>query len=469
MADYVECALADEAQLRVWRDKHGLSPGRKSVDEIATALERSRTVVAVVTSDYLNSAWCMGEFFVAASYNNFVVVLSEGISFNAIPFDRGATTAVRFSKLNSSARDLQSFCQAVFDKGRESNIPIGLSGSPLYELGGPALVLNLLSGRTPLGVLAPTKRRSQLLEAVSTLEASPIQGLRDGLARFSKADFLMVGLRDMEVALRGSENCSEEWLALGHLARPFNKQLMNRAFDHAGISETTMRSEFGIEDEELPPRIRRRSPRPTLTDKQKRILRDIVPVGERTLAPTTVQRHEAAPSPLGYEPELEDTRAQPMGETSDLSEAPWWAAVVAVLALALIGSVFLFLNGLENTESTEQAGDEFASAPSARVDEAMLEQPIVSESDAPRNSDVEPPIAQSTTLNSEIANYCSTAGECMLPDGYTLWRVSEDCFGEGNQWRAIYELNTTIVGGDPDLVQEGVTIRIPITDCVGTP
>jgi nucleoid-associated protein YgaU len=45
--------------------------------------------------------------------------------------------------------------------------------------------------------------------------------------------------------------------------------------------------------------------------------------------------------------------------------------------------------------------------------------------------------------------------------GDSLWSVAEKFYGDGNQWPAIYEANRSIIGANPDLVQDGIMLYIP--------
>lgn len=465
MADFIEYALKDEAKLTIWRDKHDLKKGNKAVGDIAYGLERSRTVIAIVTEKYLNSPWCMGEFFTAVSYSNFFVILSDEIDFKDIPFDHGTTTAARYSDLKS-VTSLQAFCDQVWEKGRNNKIPCGLSGSPLYELGGPALVLQLLSGTAPLGWRNETqgKRKRRLLEAVSTIQQSANENLKKGLATFSNGKYLMVGLDEMEEELLNSQGSKQEWLALAHLARPFNKRLMNRAFKKVGISEDQMRSEHGIGDEDLPPKRVRRSPRTTLSASEKRTLTEIKPHIERELTKPLVQETNPLPKQTKTERHSPSTIPKPKKAASTPQKnGEWWIAAFLVIVTMAVAAIFWILRNDIN------AGN----GPIDPIVE-VPEEPKPEEADA---SDLEPtsaihvpsPIEKPSALNNEIASYCSSAGECALPDGHTLWKVSEDCFGNGSRWNEIYQINSTIVGNDPNLVQEGAKITVPVSECVENP
>ncbi len=460
MADFVEFALADEAKLRIWRDKQGLGIGRNSVEDIAQGLERSRTVISIITQDYLNSAWCMGEFFTGVSYNNFIAILADEVSYEDIPFDRGTTTAIRFSELQS-VDQLQGFCKQVYDRGRSERSPRGLSGFPLYEMGEPALVLNLLWGTAPLGLrkITQTKRREQLLNAVKTIENSTIEGLKKGLGNYSKAAFLMVGLDQMEATLLRASNASQEWLALAHLARPFNKRTMNRAFERAGITEDTMRTEFGISAEELPPKRLRRRPRPTLSEQQKRVLRAITPVTSSFAVDSISETGKPTAESVEDRSEKAEMLSDPFG-------LKWRIGAYGLIFVGLFASLFLLGESSMDEPASQNPSDVFVEEDNDFSTRDTTDTVTRPDTPASNTQIGEPTDIISARPNDRLADYCQDSGKCTLPDGYTLWQVSLDCFETGERWEEIYNLNNSVVGDDPDLVQEGATITVQLSDCM---
>jgi nucleoid-associated protein YgaU len=44
--------------------------------------------------------------------------------------------------------------------------------------------------------------------------------------------------------------------------------------------------------------------------------------------------------------------------------------------------------------------------------------------------------------------------------GDSLWKISEKFYGDGNQWRRIYEANKGLIK-DPDVIHPGQTFTIP--------
>lgn len=49
-----------------------------------------------------------------------------------------------------------------------------------------------------------------------------------------------------------------------------------------------------------------------------------------------------------------------------------------------------------------------------------------------------------------------------VADGDSLWGIAKQTLGDGSQWRRIYELNQAAIGADPDVIQPGAVLRIPV-------
>jgi nucleoid-associated protein YgaU len=45
--------------------------------------------------------------------------------------------------------------------------------------------------------------------------------------------------------------------------------------------------------------------------------------------------------------------------------------------------------------------------------------------------------------------------------GDSLWKIAEQSYGRGDQWRKIYEANKQVIGGNPNLIQPGQQLTIP--------
>lgn len=52
------------------------------------------------------------------------------------------------------------------------------------------------------------------------------------------------------------------------------------------------------------------------------------------------------------------------------------------------------------------------------------------------------------------------AGSYVVEKGDSLWQIAADQFGDGARWTALYALNQTIIGGDPDLIYPGTVLRL---------
>lgn len=45
--------------------------------------------------------------------------------------------------------------------------------------------------------------------------------------------------------------------------------------------------------------------------------------------------------------------------------------------------------------------------------------------------------------------------------GDSLWAIAKRALGDGSRWREIYEANRDVIGPDPNVIQVGMTLRIP--------
>lgn len=45
--------------------------------------------------------------------------------------------------------------------------------------------------------------------------------------------------------------------------------------------------------------------------------------------------------------------------------------------------------------------------------------------------------------------------------GDSLWAIAKRMLGDGSRWREIYEANADVIGPDPNIIQVGVSLRIP--------
>ena len=50
--------------------------------------------------------------------------------------------------------------------------------------------------------------------------------------------------------------------------------------------------------------------------------------------------------------------------------------------------------------------------------------------------------------------YTVVRGDC-------LWNITKACCGDGSRWRELYELNTDVIGGNPNLIYPGQVLILP--------
>ena len=70
-------------------------------------------------------------------------------------------------------------------------------------------------------------------------------------------------------------------------------------------------------------------------------------------------------------------------------------------------------------------------------------------------------------VSADLAGEAFTLKEIPLPVGYviqpgdSLWKIAEREYGNGRQWKRIYDFNHDVIA-NPDRPKKGTTIRIPI-------
>ncbi|MFN2638068.1 MAG: LysM peptidoglycan-binding domain-containing protein [Gemmatimonadaceae bacterium] len=47
-----------------------------------------------------------------------------------------------------------------------------------------------------------------------------------------------------------------------------------------------------------------------------------------------------------------------------------------------------------------------------------------------------------------------------MKDDY-LYKIAKNYYGDGTQWRKIYEANKKVIGNDPNLIFPGQVLKIP--------
>jgi nucleoid-associated protein YgaU len=70
------------------------------------------------------------------------------------------------------------------------------------------------------------------------------------------------------------------------------------------------------------------------------------------------------------------------------------------------------------------------------------------------------PSAPAATPAPERPAPASTAGVYTVKSGDSLWKIAKHHYGDGNQWRRIYEANKDTIK-DPDLIYPGQELRLP--------
>lgn len=48
----------------------------------------------------------------------------------------------------------------------------------------------------------------------------------------------------------------------------------------------------------------------------------------------------------------------------------------------------------------------------------------------------------------------------VVQEGDSLWEIAEKYLGDGGEYRALYELNRTVIGDNPDLILPGVELEL---------
>lgn len=60
-----------------------------------------------------------------------------------------------------------------------------------------------------------------------------------------------------------------------------------------------------------------------------------------------------------------------------------------------------------------------------------------------------------------IATADTTADTYEVQSGDTLLSIAEQYYGDGTQWRRIYDANKDVIGSDPDKLKVGMKLKIP--------
>jgi nucleoid-associated protein YgaU len=75
------------------------------------------------------------------------------------------------------------------------------------------------------------------------------------------------------------------------------------------------------------------------------------------------------------------------------------------------------------------------------------------------------PIASPSAATAAVSPTSTTepvAGESYeVQSGDTLLTIAEQKYGDGTQWRRIYDANKDVIGSDPDKLKIGMQLKIP--------
>jgi 5'-nucleotidase/UDP-sugar diphosphatase len=106
------------------------------------------------------------------------------------------------------------------------------------------------------------------------------------------------------------------------------------------------------------------------------------------------------------------------------------------------------------TPTTVAAPAASASVPAPSPQRPALASPVASPS----------PVAGAATATpaSTTGSPATAGGETYeIQSGDTLLTVAEKFYGDGTQWRRIYDANRDVIGGDPDQLKVGQQLKIP--------
>lgn len=464
LAKFVETSLS-AAGLVTYRDAHDLQYGPELLKRLVLALERSKTVVALITPAYLASEWCKGELFIGAAYNNFICVLAKGSSHTQLPFRLDTSLAVYQSALETDPNCLQKFCDSVFSIGEKRKIRTGFDGRELPSPpGAPVHVLNTMSSRT-YALFVNDAGKRKLWDAAETLEACEFDGVHNAYAEFSNPKTMIAGLVSLQNALSRVERCETEWRALWRLARPFNKQVETYAFYMANISARELREETAPATHNVITREERRRRAKPISKKLQAQVDKIEPVcnhvkrADGPIIELTERRIKAAPTrvadwkhrwvklaarimSLRFKRQirsLPDSNIEQV-QVADSKEALSTAAaglVAFLIAIVFAGTlVSTWLKSHTVRGPSKQMAEVVKTAPLAKNPHGL-----------------------------SLPAYCGSDRICQFPSGSSLWQVAEDCYGDGSRWREIWTPNEARLDRDPNKVVSGQPFVLPPAGC----
>jgi nucleoid-associated protein YgaU len=463
LAQFAEAALTS-AGIVTYRDAYDLEYGPELLKRLVLALERAKTVVAIVTPAYLGSEWCKGELFIGAAYNNVICVLADGVSHDQLPFKLETGLAVYQRDLQSDADCLQKFCTSVFSIGEKRKTRTGFDGRPLPSLpGAPVHVLNMVSNRTyALFTTEAGKRRLKI--AAETLEACELEGVHDAYAEFSNPQTMIAGLVSLQTALDAAPREQEAWRALWRLARPFNKQVETYAFYMANLSANELREERAPVTRDVALRVAARRKTKPLPKRLQQQIDQIQPVTDRikrTDGPVVEKKRQLA------------TRDRLNGDW----RSGWERLAHAIMAFRFpsfapkVRTHQIDRAPLEPSSEDPRAANLFVVFAIIAIAGAAVGNYLSEHRAKPASPDrteeggiVEPVAAEAPFLPA----YCDVDRQCVFPQKSSLWKVAADCFGDGRRWPEIWKLNNATLDKDPDKVVSGQAFILPDGGCVAS-
>ena len=72
-----------------------------------------------------------------------------------------------------------------------------------------------------------------------------------------------------------------------------------------------------------------------------------------------------------------------------------------------------------------------------------------------------PAVSAAATPTAGVAADGAASGTYEVQSGDTLLTIAEQSYGDGTQWRRIYDANKDVIGSDPDKLKIGMKLTIP--------
>lgn len=470
----------ERARLSRWIDTEDIQVGEKFFNHIVEALERSRTVVALLSQHSLQSDWCKGEIFTARSFDIVLPVVIDDTPLADLPFGMSNVENVLTYR---GPDDLPKIIRAVRSAKRDRRQRTGyLQKPPPVRRGATIDFLEAVEDW-------PSQTLSQRAKALRDMTAASQVFSKSRSAIIAKAyneycdpRTIHQGLKRLRKCLDEGEARSEQWEALAVLARPFDYLLSGLALENASVSAERFREVFGKDPRTL---LDERGPDPIGEQKSARLVSenevvlqaielagddpDIQEVGrlDAALIPAVVSptREEAqADEVLGTEAGLPGDNGRNSARRSFQEHVVRAATNPFALGGAAVIVVVAWLVVVPS--AIENLGKRFGATPT-------LHEPHVASSPtdiASNNMDeVATPAAEKDAAGTpSLPPYCTDDGKCTFPSDYSFTRVARDCYGRAKQgqWTRIWEHNAAkFPDRDPNKVYSGETFDMPELVC----